>query len=54
MKKFDAAHPVWNRILGVVYLPLVFVCSLGGMMGEAVMYEQTRWSSPPGIYLVGA
>ena len=25
MKKFDAAHPMWNRILGVVYLPLVFV-----------------------------
>ena len=39
MKKLDAAHPVWNRILGVVYVPLVFVCYLGLMAGERAIGE---------------
>ena len=39
MKKFDAAHPMWNRILGIVYLPLVFFCYLGLMAGERAVRE---------------
>ena len=39
MKKFDAAHPLWNRILAVVYLPLVFLCYLGLMAGERAIGE---------------
>ena len=39
MKKLDAAHPVRNRILGVVYVPLVFVCYLGLMAGERAIGE---------------
>ena len=39
MKKLDAANPWWNRILGVVYLPLVFFCWLGLMAGERAVRE---------------
>ena len=39
MKKLGAAHPVWNRILGVVYLPLVFFCYIGLMAGERAIGE---------------
>ena len=39
MKRFDAAHPMWNRILGVLYLPLVFFCYLGLMAGERAIGE---------------
>ena len=39
MKSFNAANPWWNRILGVVYLPLVFFCYLGLMAGERTISE---------------
>lgn len=39
MKRFDAAHPMWNRILALVYAPLVFFCYLGGMAGEQAIRE---------------
>ena len=39
MKKLDAANPWWNRILGVVYLPLVIFCYLGLMAGERAIGE---------------
>ena len=39
MKKFDAAHPMWNRILGVLYVPLVLFCYLGLMAGEGAIGE---------------
>lgn len=39
MERFDAAHPMWNRILAVVYLPLVFFCYLGLMAGERAIGE---------------
>ena len=39
MKKRNAAHPVWNWILGIVYLPLVLFCYLGLMAGERTIGE---------------
>ena len=39
MKRFDAAHPMWNWILGIVYLPLVCFCYLGLMAGERAVRE---------------
>ena len=39
MKSFNAANPWWNRILGIVYLPLVFFCYLGLMAGERAVRE---------------
>lgn len=39
MKRFDAAHPMWNRILGVLYAPLVLFCFLGHMAGERAIGE---------------
>lgn len=39
MKRTDAAHPMWNRILALVYAPLVFFCYLGGMAGERAIGE---------------
>ena len=43
MKKLDAAHPMWNRILGILYIPLVFFCYLGGMAGERAIGETNPW-----------
>ena len=39
MKSFNAANPWCNRILGIVYLPLVFFCYLGLMAGERAVRE---------------
>ena len=51
MKKYDAAHPMWNRILGVVYLPVVFFCYLGLMAGERAIGE-TNVLIIAGCYIV--
>ena len=34
---------MWNRILGVLYVPLVFFCYLGGMAGERAIRETNLW-----------
>ena len=34
---------MWNRILGVLYVPLVFFCYLGGMAGERAIGETNPW-----------
>ena len=52
MKKLDAAHPMWNRILGVVYLPVVFFCYLGLMAGERAI-DETNMLIVAGCNIVG-
>ena len=43
MTRFDAAHPMWNRILALVYAPLVFFCYIGLMAGERAIGETNPW-----------
>ena len=52
MKKLDAAHPMWNWILGVVYLPVVFFCYLGLMAGERAI-DETNMLIVAGCNIVG-